>query len=785
MNRNFKSVLSILASPVVLLTFTGGALLMPQGSFVQQSMAQESADEDGAEVLTRGPVHEAFAETIVFKPVQGLLVPKAPPEAIDEIPPDQRPDGANVTWIPGYWAWDEEANEYLWVSGIWRNLPPGRQWVPGEWEDVDGKYQWYSGYWASAEEEEVEYLPAPPESIEAGPNIPSPSADSIWISGTWLYTESRYRWRPGYWDAGHDDWDWVPAHYVPARHGYVFVDGYWDHCTERRGLMFAPVRFRDDYHIRPGYRYRPTTVISTVGFLNHLFLRPRASHYYFGDYYAPEYRKAGYFPSHSYFSGGHGYDPIYAHERWRNRRDDQWERRQDEDYRFFRDNRNERPPHTLAAFAQFADRKDRVRRDEPVLAASLANFATIKDTRFKLKLKPVDDNERQRFAGNGREIRDFGKVFRKDTASVPNRDRGDKSEPPKVKIPRSPIFARTPDSNEGKGRGDGPPKRPKGAESDEKVLGKTGDPRRGQNPDSADDPKRGDRRGDSRVNPGNDPKVDPKDMPKRDPGAGPKDLPKRGDRRGEPKTDDPKDQPKTDPKGDPRRGDRRGDPKDQPKAEGNDTPKREPGTDNNKEQPKRGDRRGDPKDTPKVDPGTQPGDQPKRNPRVEPKNEPKAEPKDTPKREPGTDSGDNPRRNPRTNPGNSNPPKEPKAEPKREPKTEPRVEQPKREPKVEQPRVEQPKREPKVDRVEQPKREQPRVEQPKREPRVEQPRVEQPKREPRVEQPRIEQPKREQPRVEPRSEPRREPQQPKSEPRQNDQPKQGKEDKGDKKKGKD
>src|SRR4051812_1937162 len=56
---------------------------------------------DTPEVLTRGPVHEAFAETIAFDPQPGIVVAKGPPQDIQEIPPDLRPDGDNVTWIPG------------------------------------------------------------------------------------------------------------------------------------------------------------------------------------------------------------------------------------------------------------------------------------------------------------------------------------------------------------------------------------------------------------------------------------------------------------------------------------------------------------------------------------------------------------------------------------------------------------------------------------------------------------------------------------------------------------
>jgi hypothetical protein len=106
--------------------------------------------EEGVQVLTRGPVHEAFAETVTYDPEPGVVVSKAPPAAIEELPPDQRPEGANVAWIPGYWGWDDERNDFLWVSGVWRALPPGRQWVPGYWGESRQGFQWTSGYWADA-----------------------------------------------------------------------------------------------------------------------------------------------------------------------------------------------------------------------------------------------------------------------------------------------------------------------------------------------------------------------------------------------------------------------------------------------------------------------------------------------------------------------------------------------------------------------------------------------------------------------------------------------------------
>src|SRR5438552_6779362 len=44
----------------------------------------------GVEVLARGPVHEAFA-TLTADPVATKAIVKAPPKALEELPPDQKP----------------------------------------------------------------------------------------------------------------------------------------------------------------------------------------------------------------------------------------------------------------------------------------------------------------------------------------------------------------------------------------------------------------------------------------------------------------------------------------------------------------------------------------------------------------------------------------------------------------------------------------------------------------------------------------------------------------------
>ena len=305
---------------------------------------QPPVAEEGVQVLTRGPVHEAFAETVTFDPEPGLLVPKGPPAAIEELPPEQRLAGANVAWIPGYWAWDDERSDFLWVSGIWRNLPPGRQWVPGYWAQSGANFQWTSGYWADAKVSEIEYLPEPPATVEAGPNKAASSADQTWLPGSWVWQQNRYAWRPGFWASVQPDWVWIPAHYVHAPRGYVFVEGYWDYSVGRRGVLFAPVHFAANTYTRPGFSYSPATVIDLGAFVDNLFLRPRYQHYYFGDYYAANYQTAGYYPSYSVNAGRYGYDPIFAHERWQHRQDGQWEQQMAATYLNRRDHAEARPP---------------------------------------------------------------------------------------------------------------------------------------------------------------------------------------------------------------------------------------------------------------------------------------------------------------------------------------------------------------------------------------------------------------------------------------------------------
>ena len=435
-----------------------------------------SAQSEGVEELTRGPVHEAFAESISYDPEPGLIVDREAPRLIEEMPPDQRPVGDNISWIPGYWGWDEDRTDFIWISGVWRNIPPGRQWVPGYWNSTGSRWQWISGYWALTEDEETAYLPPPPKSVENGPSSNAPSDNHIWVSGNWQYAEDRYAWRPGYWEPAREHWIWVPAHYRWTPRGYIFIDGYWDYEVDRRGMIFAPVHFGQVVYARPGYYYTPVTVIALNVFARHLFVRPHYSHYYFGDYYEPRYRDYGYYASFHYHRDRRGYDPFYAHDHWYHRNDHDWDRRRTNDFDFYRDNKDARPPRTLAALMQRPENERRGRRDDFELARPLSRVIEDKDTR-----RDFVKVDRKEAVERSREIREFSRERGKieSRGDRPSKE-GDKDlKAIREKAVRSPVASRRIEDLKGD---EVPPRRPERREetSDNNRKGeKPGDPRPG------------------------------------------------------------------------------------------------------------------------------------------------------------------------------------------------------------------------------------------------------------------------------------------------------------------
>ena len=414
-----------------------GAARLAQGQYTS---------DDGMQVLTRGPIHEAFAEAAMTGAVAGVVVKRVPPDPIAELPPVQRPEGYNVAWIPGYWSWDDDRNDFIWVSGVWRDLPPGRQWVPGYWTPAGRGAQWISGYWANAAQTEVSYLPAPPKSYESGPSSPSPGPNTIWSPGCWIWQQSGYAWQPGYWVAQQPDWVWSPAHYTWTPRGYVYVGGYWDHDIVHRGVMFAPIHYNRPVYTRPNYSYSPSTVIDLLVVAAALFVQPRTNHYYYSDYYDSRYERRGIYPWYSKQATRYGEDPLYAHYRSTQlRRDPDWVNHMAEQYRYRRDHVDARPPQTLAHQINIINNlKAKAPRDF-VIGRHLADF--IQSKTLPLRFTPVNVDERKQIERRGQEVNRF-QLERRRLESAPVASGRTKAppkttqQPVRLRMPASPVAAR-------------------------------------------------------------------------------------------------------------------------------------------------------------------------------------------------------------------------------------------------------------------------------------------------------------------------------------------------------
>ncbi|HMP07034.1 MAG TPA: hypothetical protein PJ982_11830, partial [Lacipirellulaceae bacterium] len=291
------------------------------------------------QILDEGPIHEAFAEPVALDAAPRVIVDRAPPEPINELPPEVQPEGENVEWIPGYWLYSDVKQDFVWVSGLWRDAPPGRRWVPGHWLQEGDRWLWVSGFWAGVDVQEVQMLPHPPATLEAGPTSPAPGANFFWIPGCWVWGDAGYIWRPGYWYAGQANWIWVPDYYAYTPAGSIFVRGYWDRPLLRRGLLFAPVWWPARAFGFPAWSYRPYFALNAQLLLGSLYVNARHHHYWYGrgrwghDHFHP------WWAAHR---GWRGYDPLRAYHRWhdghRGNWDDHWSRRFDDQRRQLADN---------------------------------------------------------------------------------------------------------------------------------------------------------------------------------------------------------------------------------------------------------------------------------------------------------------------------------------------------------------------------------------------------------------------------------------------------------------
>jgi len=219
-------------------------------------------------------------------------------------------------------------------------------------------------------------------------------------------------------------------------------------------------------------------------FTDHLFLRPRYDHYYFGDYYAASYAQGGFYASFSFQSGRYGYDPIFSHQRWEHRQDRAWEPRIEASFQYRRDNESARPPRTWAAQRTINPGTAESGQNRMLMATPIAQLATRKDG--PMRFQPVAKQERQQLAQRGQEVqksRDQRQTLEAKAVDTTARRPGAVIEPAKVTMPRSPIVAKPANQL---GRNQAPPVAQTAPKPDLKVQPKSDTASRQPNVDRSD-----------------------------------------------------------------------------------------------------------------------------------------------------------------------------------------------------------------------------------------------------------------------------------------------------------
>jgi WXXGXW repeat (2 copies) len=429
---------------------------IPDGPDARAGSPGAPADQTGAQggqVMTRGPVHEAFAAPVVHDPKAAPTIDKQPPAPVQELPPEQKPAGQNVQWIPGYWSWDVSHNDFIWVSGIWREPPPNSQWVPGYWHDVEGGHQWVAGTWIpvsmAQSQSQQSYLPPPPASLESGPNSPPPTANVAWTPGYWSWQASGYVWRPGFWAAVQPNWIWMPAHYVWTPSGYLFVPGYWDLPVASRGLMFAPVYYPQPVYTQPGFVFTPSISIVSSAVTANLFVQASTNQYLFGNFYAQNFVNVGITPWFS-FSVATGrpayYDPLFSYYSVINvRQNPRWVAAVREQYALRLARPELRPPNTFVEQTRIVERNVTINRnitvvDHRELAMPLNKLAA--EPGRGIRLVKVEEAERQQIRRQAAELHQFREQrLQQERQGARERAAGGSNRPRPMNLPHSPVAA--------------------------------------------------------------------------------------------------------------------------------------------------------------------------------------------------------------------------------------------------------------------------------------------------------------------------------------------------------
>jgi hypothetical protein len=137
-----------------------------------------------------------------------------------------------------------------------------------------------------------------------------------------------------------------------------------------------------------------------------LFVYPRYSHYYFGDYYDNAYLGIGIYPRFQSEGSHMWYDPFYTYDRWQNRRTEpRWQEHERQQYDLRRADTSLRPPTTYREMETRQARLPEPQRKDLQIARPLTAVVAAKAT--PLSFQKINSSTQKKIATEATSVQKF------------------------------------------------------------------------------------------------------------------------------------------------------------------------------------------------------------------------------------------------------------------------------------------------------------------------------------------------------------------------------------------